>query len=346
MIIVVGDLHLNMRTGIPDYQYALQDLVEYACQVEASAIIFAGDTLDPFSARSLFCLQTELQKFSGQVYGILGQHDKETPSWLEIPGLRTRSLDRRVVEIDGMRFYGLNHCSRKKLLSGLEEVPREVDCLILHQLAREVCPWEGAWDVEGAEIKTALTILGDYHRPVSFRTAEGTAYYTGSVLPQSVDEFETHGTFLVLSDGEVRRQKLQTRGFYCIEWTERDEVAARIEQICEQPLYRDLPPLVRITCPSEVDEELLPLRDYPVKLEIRRITSSTPQQRQTGTTLKELISQYTENEAVRELVLGILQSSPQDAIAKFREQWDPQLLSLGALTYIRRRIQHDQKASS
>ena len=154
------------------------------------------------------------------VYAIQGQHDRSTPPWpTAVCGSEITYVHKSRFQpiTDGPVFYGLDqHPVSVELQASLNEVPKDVDVLIMHQLAREVFPLDGAWDFDTEWVPEHIKglFIGDYHVATDFKWKGGKAYYSGSTYMCSISE-SPNKSFLHVTINEgikTERIPLKTRG--------------------------------------------------------------------------------------------------------------------------------------
>src|SRR5690606_28701531 len=143
-------------------------IVDYAVAKKASAVIAAGDFLDirlPGSRVIGFVREKLelLQKANCQQYFILGQHDYADPPWPSAVSDNAIHMDRKLVALEGMQFYGLDWRRAEELTDALNGIPKEARILIAHQVWSEfmgVGRSEGSWEQIPRHIHTLFT--GDF----------------------------------------------------------------------------------------------------------------------------------------------------------------------------------------
>ncbi len=240
MIIAMGDTHLAPRawTSIPevvgDSYRSFEQLVKFAIDGQASALVLAGDVFDappPAETTQFFIAQMlKLQEAKIPVYAVQGQHarDRHVP-WTSVYPYVIH-LTKDAIEVEpGIFMAGLDNLPPDELKAALTTIDPRTNILILHQMARGSVPeiagrqnWD--FDPEWVPPTVDLVLMGDLHEPwekVLERDQFITRlYYSGSTCMQSLNE-PPDKSFLCVElegdgDGEalaVRRVPLNTRPF-------------------------------------------------------------------------------------------------------------------------------------
>ena len=181
------------------------------------------------------------------VYVIQGQHDRSTPPWPVALGAKNLSYVHKAPfqPIDGGPvFYGIDQCPvGAELQETLNNLPSQVTGLIMHQLARQVFPLDGAWDFDSAWVPERIKHLyiGDYHVATDFEWSGGRAYYSGSTYLCSTSE-QVNKSFLHLTvdNGKIvtSRIPLKTRRYFKLT-VEDEQGLARVVELLKQPVPAD-----------------------------------------------------------------------------------------------------------
>jgi len=210
--VFTADLHLKKHiwTNRPEIEndtlVSFTQIVNYCIQNDLD-LVSGGDNFDNTkpTANLVRFLQDQisrLNKIGLNFYSVDGNHDKTTPSWLDVVG--GISLNDTPYYIGGMWVYGLDHCGdQAELADKLVFLTKgNIDVLVCHQLLDLSCKLEGmanmcALDVP-KRIKTVL--MGDYHVKGKWTNAHGTDfYYPGSIAKLSTSEATFKTFYLVES---------------------------------------------------------------------------------------------------------------------------------------------------
>lgn len=171
---IVSDTHClpNAWVGRPglrgDAFHAFETAVSVAIK-KGLPIIACGDVIDvpnPASAVARFLRrQARRAKSAGLgFYFILGNHELTDPPWLAAISDVPVSLHKRTVEINGLKFYGLDYTPFDRLQQELAAVPEGTDVFICHQAWEEFMGKMCRTDGSLALIHNArFVITGDYH---------------------------------------------------------------------------------------------------------------------------------------------------------------------------------------
>jgi len=216
MFLFAADLHIKrriwskIRNIVGDAAAAFSQLVQYAIENDATAIVLGADIFDPPDSYSIDVYEQMLREYPGVVYGIEGQHDRGNPPWLMIDSIPGIYVDRKIFEIDGYRLYALSNMPEKILKDELVNVPEGVDFLVLHQMLKDLVP---SWTLDPewvpSHVKTVL--MGDYHTCYKTKYYGTTYYYPGSLSPQKINEIYTSGHFFAIEDGKIETKRVKGR---------------------------------------------------------------------------------------------------------------------------------------
>lgn len=228
--VFIGDLHLRPQTWTNrpeikgDAYDSLTQIIEFCAQHKASLVLM-GDTFnanrpDSMSIDVFRTAMTTMKVLGLPVYAIQGQHDRSNPPWpMAVCGDEIIYVNKQRFQpiTNGPVFYGLDqHPVDVELQAALKEVPADVTMLVMHQLARDVFPLDGAWDFDSAWVPEGINTLyiGDYHVSTDFDWRGGKAYYSGSAYMCSISE-AANKSFLHLTTAgnavHTRRIPLKTR---------------------------------------------------------------------------------------------------------------------------------------
>lgn len=223
ILAVAGDLHLSshINTQFPEMQgdsvYSFRQIINY-CVEHKLDLALAGDICDvrhPGSAEVMtLCRNVEFMRQSGlEVYGIQGQHDMASPSWLEVAG--AIPLESNGVELrSGHMLDGLDYRPRAQLLADLAEV-RPCDILLLHQMLKGGLPDQAGYDLESDDLPehVKLVIMGDLHDTYSAPDHKPPIFYTGSTHMRRISETPGKRFLVIRGDLSVESIPLDTRPF-------------------------------------------------------------------------------------------------------------------------------------
>lgn len=351
MIICTADTHLDpyiwtrYREIANDTFHALDEIVSYACEHEAKAIVLAGDIFNraasPDIALVIDRFQQILETFTGRggiVYGIGGQHDQIDPSWLSVAGMRAYDLHHQLVELDGLTLYGFRYTTRHKTPAELELVP-PVDLLVFHQIVRSMSI-AGYWTLDDRLIPEHVkaVVAGDWHKAGDFGLpGGGTGYYTGSTVPRAQNEIDYQRGFLRVDDGQISRVPLPGRQFLCLKVKTQEDLN-RLETVPQQlegERYRDLRPVIFIDYVVDVPGVLKAMMAFrelvgdavvipKPSLSSDRVEEESIAGRPNAlVNLAATVEEFTSDGWTRNLVLDLLRDCSRGAIQRAREIYDP-----------------------
>jgi len=168
---LTGDTHLRQRTWIKhlnlwgDSLFSLQQILEESV---GQPLILAGDVYDqkrpdPQTVRQVYWLLDQAQHQGVDVYYIQGQHDldRECP-WLACHP-HPRHLHKCLVDINGVAVYGLDWLPPTEIKQALQEIPRDAEVLVAHQVWGELLPWGVECSFADVPTSVQLVCTGDYH---------------------------------------------------------------------------------------------------------------------------------------------------------------------------------------
>ena len=224
-VVFAADLHLAPRIWVGrgsiagDAVEAMGWLEQLVIDEEAD-LVLGGDVVDrnDVDASTLALLKGFMDKMVSKdvdVWHITGQHDKGRDGSTVAGVLGSHNLDQTCAELGGMVWSGLSwRAGRKATLDALAEVP-ESDALAVHAAFRHLLGFDGAWQLEGADIPDYIGMVcaGDIHVHDDRVVGMTRVLSPGSLYPRSSDEFsEGHGVWL-FEDGEPRWIEHPCRGY-------------------------------------------------------------------------------------------------------------------------------------
>jgi hypothetical protein len=221
LALIAADLHLGQRF---DEEFALRQIVGIAIEKEVGVVIFLGDVFDKQSNRSsapvALCAQMDrLEERDISVWFIQGQHEKDTPPWLECHEW-PRHIDHQVVELGPYKAYALDFLPYGTLQEELAKIPPECDALFAHQGWSSWLSFEGApqGDFEQIPEHIELLITGDFHpyKNEVHRNAAGKplrAISPGTTVAQKIDEPHVNYVVLMDEEGVFKKKRLKSRTF-------------------------------------------------------------------------------------------------------------------------------------
>lgn len=236
--IFCADVHLrqnlwrNDKSISGDTFYGLQQAVNYAKNYRVPLLI-GGDLFDdkrPSSDTIVQCMDiiTDAHSNGVTVWGINGNHDDCTPSWLDVVGIHR--LDETGVTLNNLTFKGIDWTRDKESLHSklVKCSDQSCDYLVLHQLVSEITG-ETLSDIsiKGFPVQPARfgVLIGDYHTPSYVTTDKGFYGYPGSTCILNWGEVNLSKHVWGISHGSsVVNLPLLTR------WMKRLRITSKAEQ--------------------------------------------------------------------------------------------------------------------
>lgn len=230
-----ADLHLGhsnfgIEGRVADFAAQLPKIRDIAVAEQVRLVILAGDVFespdpDPFSAQAFREFAEQLEDLKIDLVAVAGNHDRHA---LDIAGLdrvtRVESIHRNVnrgLSCDGklltaplpgspakrLRMAALDWMPSTKIPSALQELPQDLDVLVMHQSctgflpAVAVCEMQLEW-LAG---KARYVALGDLHISKELRVSDNTvAAYPGPTEMNKLDERQTKSVNVVTLDLDDR----------------------------------------------------------------------------------------------------------------------------------------------
>jgi predicted phosphodiesterase len=149
---------------------------------------------------------------------------------LESPGRQWIGRDpSAVTEFNGLRIGGLDYQrGRERFLEAWQQVPSDLDVLVLHQAYQPLLPFEGVWEVGDEDIiakNPKVVLIGHVHTPKIFKLPNGTQVVSpGATVLHTFDapyvrtvpgisEYNGGITYATLENGVVSLETLQARKY-------------------------------------------------------------------------------------------------------------------------------------
>jgi DNA repair exonuclease SbcCD nuclease subunit len=203
MIVFAADLHITeqvwrARKDLKGDAFralaALKDQILALHKQEHVSVILGGDVFDSGKVRgpsleSFTEFVDTLYESDIPVYFIQGNHDRDLDRPIaEVQG--AVSLHKTCTEIDGLMCYGLDWMTREELQIELQQIPGNVDVLILHGMAEHLLSFEAAADFSLDDIPTHVkhVLVGDIHVRDVFKYTSGTCVSPGPMHPTKIDQ--------------------------------------------------------------------------------------------------------------------------------------------------------------
>lgn len=258
--ITLGDLHLVSQTwrSRPEVQgdshRALAHVVGL-CIAKKYSLKLAGDAFDstgPSAADvDAFRAQMDLMRQHDlPVFAIQGQHDKTIPPWCVAIHPWVQYVSGKVFEpLMGILTWAHDYVPAAALPDALACIPPNVTRVMLHQAARQVLSFPGAWNFDPAWLPEWVTvaILGDIHMPVEFVWGPKTAgYYTGSAHTLEMGEpWQKSVIVESMEKGfyEIRRELIPSRRYMPIAVATPEDIVAMSEKVNSIGLNDPIPPV-------------------------------------------------------------------------------------------------------
>ena len=312
MLYQAADLHLTPTVwkDMPSMQgdsYAALDQIVDVCvsSGKGTSLLICGDIFDKpkpdsESVDRFVKAMRRLRQGAVDVYVIQGQHEKADPPWAVALGAAVYVGDGSpfVVGVGNGKSYdkvsvvGFDYTNPATLKEKLKGV-KQVDILLVHQMAKQALDIEGAWDfdVDWVGKKIKLVLAGDYHGFFNV----GRLWYPGATHLRKIDEVGNK-YFLQINVGTGKGQKftviphrLWTRPVIEVRVVTDEQLDAAVATIMDAKLEDD-------KRPKEIRQELVIARYSPdVKNVVARIEEAC-QKREFLLRLKPLVSDVQEEQ--------------------------------------------------
>lgn len=238
-VVIFADAHVQDRAWVKrpmvgDSFWALFQVVSYAIDVGASAVIGAGDLLDQQRNRSApvtfwYRQLSRLQAASIPFFYLEGQHDLDSPAWLS-GHHHAKPLHRRLVSIDGHSFYGINFCQPDVLKRELASVPSRADVLVCHQAWSEWLGHAGHASFQDVPKSVKWLFTGDFHACRIENFGSLTVCSPGSLAMQSLSEPPSK-FFFVFDKGHVHKRRIRSRPFGRLRFKDLSSTVKRLKDV-------------------------------------------------------------------------------------------------------------------
>jgi DNA repair exonuclease SbcCD nuclease subunit len=313
MLYQAADLHLTPTVwkDMPSMQgdsYAALDQIVRVCASagKQTSLLICGDIFDkpkPDSEsvdRFVKAMHT-LRQAAVDVYVIQGQHEKAEPPWATALGASVFYVgtgEPFVINVGNGKSYdkvsvvGFDYSAPTDLKDRLKAI-KQVDIVLVHQMAKQAMDIEGAWnfDVGWVNKKVKLILAGDYHEKLNV----GRLWYPGATHMRKIDEVGNK-YFLQINTGAVKGKKftvtpqqLWTRPVIEVRVLTDEQLDAAVKMIMDAKLEDD-------RRPKEISQELVIARYSPgVKDVVARIEEAC-QKREFLLRLKPLVSDVQEEQ--------------------------------------------------
>lgn len=331
MIIFLADAHLKphiwqtLREVENDTFIAFQQVVDFAKENDAAAIILGGDTFDPPSSLSIKKYEEIVKDFEGDIYAIEGQHDRADPSWFSIPSVTGKDVHNKVFTIEDQSFYALSNMPQAELKKKLENLP-DVDYLILHQLAKGMF-YSWNFDPKWISDFEGTTLMGDLHIATPLDSVSK-VYYNGSLTPNNITEIPRKHRFLMIEDG-LKEEQLIEREMLDIRFFDQDfDFLYKTLEEVGGPGFLDLKPLIFITYDvsiPDIKQELDRIRNkyQDFIFDLRpEMSKEFEEDIRAGRDMIDLISEFTQDESMQIFLENLLNADDQTVIDKLRKQFN------------------------
>lgn len=306
MIVNAADLHLtpivwkDMPSMKGDAYAALTQLVDKCIELRAACLLISGDIFDKakLDSESVEVFRREMDRLHDNnvlVCVIQGQHEGAEPPWAQALGSAKYVGDGKPFTIlnDGkdVTVVGFDYTNAIDLQAKLKQV-KNVDILMLHQMAKQALDIEGAWnfDVDWVHKSVKLILAGDYHGHLNV----GRLWYPGATHFRKIDEIGPKYCLTIDGDLKVTPVPLVTRPVLEVRAINDEQLDDAIKKIMDTELSTTLQEW------QEISQPLVVARYSPdVKNVVPRIEEAC-QKREFLLRLKPLVGN-TEDETHTEL---------------------------------------------
>lgn len=275
LFVFCADLHLedgawSTRPAIyGDAYYSFKQIVDY-CIAHRLPLILGGDVLEKKSnsARPVAKLcdgLTAMQQADLPVYYIQGNHeyDRNAP-WLSVHPWPVHLHNRRVTfgPRGDIAAWGLDWLPRGEIQAAFQQVPRDVDILVTHQVWKDFMGEIGRTECELTDVHHVQTVLaGDFHvtKTVSSVNAQGQPIQMlspGSTAMQDMGEASNKSFFVIAHTSagfEFLPQHLKTRKLI----THRVETQDRLDDLCAGELNKQIAAEISSAVAQQYPEEIV-----------------------------------------------------------------------------------------
>ena len=235
-IIHTADTHIGYRqyhsdVRRQDFLQAFSKVIDDAIQMQADAVVHAGDLFDSRTPSLEDILDTmklfsRLKEVNIPLLAIVGNHEsKQSTQWLDLfesMGLATR-LGVAPYMLKDIAFYGIDSVPRSKIplfdFSVFEKpVVSAYNVLVMHQLMSPITvgEWDCASVIGSVPFHVDVMLLGDYHKYEKISIGDTWVTYCGSTERNSLAEKEDRSYNIVtISDKgiDISRRTILTRDF-------------------------------------------------------------------------------------------------------------------------------------
>jgi DNA repair exonuclease SbcCD nuclease subunit len=231
--VLCGDMHLRRQTWVNkpqiqgDAYHAFVQVIDYCLEHDCDLVLM-GDTFNsayPDSSSVDVFRQgvTAIINKGNHVFAVQGQHDRAEVAWPLALVPQVEYVNGKIFEVSGLMFYGLDqNYNKEELRAQIAAIPEGVEGVVMHQLAKPVFDFDGAWDFDPQWLPPGIkyAFLGDLHQAVQFDFGNGsTGYYSGSTYTCKIDE-DFNKSFLHVSNAggklEVTRVPLKSRKYISV----------------------------------------------------------------------------------------------------------------------------------
>ena len=256
MLYWAGDLHLgkNIRKScsltkddcFDALKYMSKHIIENKPKDEENAVIFAGDVFEHKKVDGLvldnFIAFIDALFVEGvSVYTIQGNHELGDKNIAVTQG--AYDLNKKLIDINGTKIYGLDYLSREELQKEVKNVP-PCDVLVLHTAFSHMIGFEGVADISISDIPDQIknVFVGDIHSNVVEKMPQGYCVSPGPLHSCNVAQNETHGFYKWnVSMPEWVFQDIPNRKilrYRVSEWDEVDNIAKELSGLSfmKQPI--------------------------------------------------------------------------------------------------------------
>lgn len=237
----LGYRQYGMAVREADFLKPLDEIADVAIRNKVSAVVVAGDIFDNYRppASAVQAAREFGRKMSEAgitVLSIDGNHDLTNGRWARLCGFIPLEQDtpesEPCIDIDGVRFAGIDFCHTQKLIEKLKALQeKKLDLkggvLVLHMEIAELTAYSTALSLRDLEpyldaLNVGYVALGHIHNTVSTAVDSGRKYsYPGSTEMNDISELGLKSVDIVFAEpgGRYSRDQLvlATRKFEVID---------------------------------------------------------------------------------------------------------------------------------
>jgi DNA repair exonuclease SbcCD nuclease subunit len=235
----LGDIHLDtciwrkLKHVTGDAYLGYKQFIDVAKEHKVPAVVvgdlFDSNKPDPVLVKMHCSLMDYAKDNNVPVWTLQGNHDKASIPWSSVHPWPECIGDGTIRSYKGHRIAAKDYALMDDIHEWLLSLERsKPDLVFMHQAAKQVLKFEGAWncDLDFVPEAVKLVVMGDIHQELEMPIKGGKAFYTGAGHARDIGQVGPKSVLLVNDDLSITRQTIKSRNISKVYVTKEEHIQA------------------------------------------------------------------------------------------------------------------------